>query len=148
MSVPEAFAVFSDDVRFEVGGKTSLMGIYVGALSINQPEMPPTLPRLAVTVFVRWPSPSDLEPLEILVFFPNQQVEPAIISKADPADTDWTVQPTPDRPVNIVLNAVLEGIPVTANGEIEVRVTVPSGTVTAGRLLIQHNPPEATPPSP
>lgn len=46
-----AYCHFCDDVRSEIGNKTSLMGIYGGELLV--PVMPTMVPRLAVVIFVR-----------------------------------------------------------------------------------------------
>jgi len=48
-----AYCHFCDDVRVEIGNKTSLMGIYGGELLV--PAMPTMLPKLAVVIFVRTP---------------------------------------------------------------------------------------------
>jgi hypothetical protein len=58
-----AYCHFCDDIRIEIGNKTSLMGIYGGELLV--PAIPTMLPKLAVVTFVR--TPVD-KPLRTLAF--------------------------------------------------------------------------------
>lgn len=46
-----AHCVFCDDIRFEMGNKISLMGIYTGVLNVDQ-SFPLALPKFGVVVWV------------------------------------------------------------------------------------------------
>ncbi|CAM2164874.1 Phosphatidylserine decarboxylase [Paraburkholderia sacchari] len=58
-----AYCHFCDDVRLEVGNKSSLMGVYGGDLQV--PSFPFALPKLAVVTFIS--TPTD-EPMSTLIF--------------------------------------------------------------------------------
>ncbi|WP_223483662.1 DUF6941 family protein [Pseudomonas sp. A-RE-19] len=45
-----AYSIFCDDIRHEVNGKTSLMGVYQGSLLLQ--EFPAMLPKLCVVMHV------------------------------------------------------------------------------------------------
>ncbi|QBR00477.1 hypothetical protein [Paraburkholderia pallida] len=58
-----AYCHFCDDVRIELGNKSSLMGLYGGELIV--PSFPFVLPKLAIIIFVR--TPID-QPMRTLAF--------------------------------------------------------------------------------
>lgn len=57
--------IFCDDIRQEIGGKLSLMGIYSGALFV--PAFPATLPKLCLLVKVLTPVDDPLRTLKLRV---------------------------------------------------------------------------------
>jgi hypothetical protein len=66
--MPSAIAVFCDDIRQEIGGKVSFIGIYQQSL-ISPAPFPMTLPRLCVSVFYAHYVEDDLEPVKIRAKF-------------------------------------------------------------------------------
>jgi hypothetical protein len=57
--------IFCDDIRQEIGGKLSLIGIYSGALFV--PAFPATLPKLCLLVKVLTPADDPLRVLKLRI---------------------------------------------------------------------------------
>lgn len=57
------FVTYSDDVRLEVGGKQSLMGIYHGELVLQQ--FPVILPKLCASVVINVPPRTKVDSLSV-----------------------------------------------------------------------------------
>jgi hypothetical protein len=55
------FAIFSDDVRLEVGNKLSYMGCYTGSMAVTQ--MPLILPKLCVVMHATTPADNPFKEL-------------------------------------------------------------------------------------
>lgn len=53
MSGIQVHTIFSDDVRFEVGNKQSIVGIYSGSMFL--PEFPAVIPKLCVSFWIYIP---------------------------------------------------------------------------------------------
>ncbi|MDN4052523.1 hypothetical protein QPK32_05510 [Massilia sp. YIM B02763] len=67
LNSPYIHAIFCDDVRTEIGGKLSLMGIYQGSLQISAAAFPVVIPKICAVVEARTPATSPLEKLHIKV---------------------------------------------------------------------------------
>lgn len=140
MSQPLAFAEFSDDIRYEIGGKTSVIGIYAGQLNVLTPTMPDKLPRLGVSVAIVWPTLDDLEPVTVQIFFPGQPDEPAFESAMDPRETNHLAPDYPGRRPALIMRGILEQVPIVAGGAFEVWVGTAAGRTRAGYLMVRHTP--------
>ena len=62
-------AIFCDDVRHEVGGKLSLMGIYQGSMNLTVQTLPVVLPRICAVITATTPIVEPFEKLEIKVLY-------------------------------------------------------------------------------
>lgn len=80
---PAADSTFCDDIRQEVGGKSTLVGVY-GNEMVFQGPLPAWLPKLCVrTIYMERPG-QEREPVHIKVFLPGDPVHaPTINSKID-----------------------------------------------------------------
>lgn len=67
-----AYSIFSDDVRHEVNGKTSLIGVYQGTMYI--PEFPAHLPKLCISISVVTPIDRPFENVVFKVFMDDNQL--------------------------------------------------------------------------
>src|ERR1700730_6660205 len=71
-SEPFAVSIFCDDIRQEIGGKLSFMGVYYGAMYV--PQFPINLPKFCVNVTFYEPkimAEARVVPVLIKVFMPN-----------------------------------------------------------------------------
>lgn len=68
MNMPEIFghAIFCDDIRFEMGGKASYMGIYGHDMTISGPK-PALLPKLSIAAHIFIPSEIQSAHLRVVV---------------------------------------------------------------------------------
>lgn len=65
-------ATFCDDVRNELGGKLSLMGIYQSAMHINSASLPVVLPKICVVIEARAPSNAPFKQLHLRIFLDDK----------------------------------------------------------------------------
>jgi len=133
-----AHAVYCDDIRFEVGNKQSLVGVYHGKMFV--PTFPVTMPKLCVALWVVTPAENPFQALTLKLLFGNKvvveaplpaelfQAQETIVEPPDPLNTRiftayTTLQLSPlkvDAPVTLKLRIQTEKEELKAGGlEIE-----------------------------
>ena len=65
MIVRHVETIFCDDIRYEVGGKLSLIGVYSGGLLVN--KFPVILPKLCVLIKIVTPAEEPLSALKVRI---------------------------------------------------------------------------------
>jgi hypothetical protein len=143
--------LFCDDIRNEVGGKTTYVGVYQANLFIHGP-LPFVMPKLALSmtltqrqsklvtkgVFFRiyLPGDSEDEPASIEIEIPEDGFGPAL----DRPDT-MTVEGKEAPSFNTsMFNTVFSPIQFRAEGAIRVRAVLGDNYVKLGSLLVQRAP--------
>jgi hypothetical protein len=105
---PVGFTIFCDDIRDELGGKTSVIGIYSGAMLIHAP-FPVALPKFGFYIEILEPARLLLErdfPIEFSVYLPgDEEGKPSLLMQlpADPAAAKETYDNLPWRPTRPLL---------------------------------------------
>lgn len=139
-----AFCQFCDDIRSEVGNKTSLMGVYSGDMFV--PQIPIVLPKLCATVFCRTKCGNEIISLSISVssrqrgVITEASVDEATIQKlqarvhADESTDD------PFEWINIGMNLTMSPFPIEAEDMLSVVVVANGEVLKAGRLRIRQAP--------
>jgi hypothetical protein len=87
-SEPVGFTIFCDDIRDEIGEKTSLIGVYHGVMMIHG-AFPATLPKFAFHITILAQAKFMLErdlPIEFGVFLPGDEEGKPSYSSILPAD--------------------------------------------------------------
>ena len=140
---PFAFAIFCDDIRFEIGNKVTLVGIYSGDMFLQ--ELPAFIPKLGVAVTLVTPlhkSPSSLTvriskgddlALEFVV---------PVVPGASPALSDEHDAPTRR---SFIFQVPLPPMTIPAPCMLRVALVVDGVEMNAGKLRIGLNP---APPAP
>jgi hypothetical protein len=126
-----AIARFCDDIRFEMGGKTSLMGIYTSDMIV--PEFPAMLPRLAVVVDMAVPLDFDPPPVAVIrLELPGDQVIELESKTADIPRVEWPGS------VRRTITAMLLASPVEIAAEGRLRASIQLGDeeVFAGSIYV------------
>jgi hypothetical protein len=137
---PDGYTIFCDDIRQEVGNKSSLMGVYnTGELVVHQ-ELPQTL-RLGFYIVFREDPRSPIEPMALCIYAPGDTDDkPAIKMDIEPKG--------PYKPPSEVgegtrrtfaVNLVTE-VPLKEPGRIKVRMMKKSVTVKLGTLKVTAAP--------
>jgi len=143
------YSLFADDLRQEVGGKASLMGMYQRDIIVTADTLPVMLPKLVVWIeYFEYVNKIDSD-LKFVVEFsssdPNTKIPPldqtikrSGIAKIDPAKRS----DEGDLPINhFRIPFVMTPFPVVAEGTIKVRCYFDSGVVLKlGRLNIKIKP--------
>jgi hypothetical protein len=86
---PHGTAIFCDDVRYEVNGKISLIGIY-GPDLVVLGELPTVLPLFWISVFALFPPEKPVGGVQVLVYLPGDTDEKPSIA----VDLPWSFEPS------------------------------------------------------
>lgn len=129
---PYLFCLYAEDVRQEITGQTSIIGVFQGGLRVN--TVPAHLPKLAIVANLRMPSANAPTSVKLEVHRdgeilqtiepPAEFLESVTKQKGAGFDDGYTMQ--------FVVG--FAGFPVPAAGQLEVRATV-DGTVLRGNAL-------------
>ncbi|MQX38056.1 hypothetical protein [Roseospira navarrensis] len=132
-----ALAVFCEDIRHEVGGKHSLMGVLAGPVTITG-DGPPTLTRLAVAVWLICDA-GDL-PAHCTITARLARAGTGLLRHTlRPAETGAI--PDADTRKQIVFSAVtLPPFDVPESDVLEVWTEADGTPIRAGRLPLLHAP--------
>jgi len=145
---PRDFDVlYSDDVRYEVGGKVSYIGCYNGELWVK--DFPLTLPKLCVTLWARIPHSNPVESLIFRVFkndelLHEQNANIADVPQAHSADF-WEQQRPSDMETFTMLMTTVIFSPMLLEDACYIRVrafTSDGDELKAPALHIRIAPPE------
>jgi hypothetical protein len=94
--------LYADDIRHEIGGKISYMGVYNNELWAE--SFPFTMPKLAIAFWIRLPVQNLCEDLTFRIFKDDDLVyEQAFTDVRPPTETDFWEQPRPDGTESFVL---------------------------------------------
>jgi hypothetical protein len=132
-----ATCLFCDDIRWEVGNKSSIMGIYTSEM-IFATSPPATISRFAVVVFVVTDKGDELDTFTITVTAPpdNAEIMRAEFAKpALPSDLFEGATKIQGR-AYIMVNSVH----IAGEGFIEAIVDTGREKIRAGRLRVRFNP--------
>ena len=138
------FAIFCDDIRREIGDKTSFIGAYAGVMVVHA-QFPVVLPKLGIGISYFEHHGSRDEPVTLRIFFPNE-IEPAIeaqlpieeirqtaVSQQDAVKDDNLPQ---TRYLRFDTQIVLNGVVLKSTGLIRVRLFCGGEMVRIGTLRI------------
>lgn len=142
--------IFCDDIREEVSGKSTLVGVYKGVMLLHTRELPVTLPKLCF--FIIYPEPPDpsYDKLELKIFAPGEK-EP--VCTADVAMNKARLAvPLPMPEIGgdpnfhqLSLAIILSPFKISEFGRINVRAYRDEEELKLGSLLVEPLavPPEA-----
>lgn len=80
-SAPSGYAIFCDDIRQEITGKTTLVGVYNGHLIVTG-SLPIILPQICAAITLRL-APPEARIRPIVKIFRSDQDEPLFVFEAD-----------------------------------------------------------------
>jgi hypothetical protein len=136
-----AFCHFADDLRFEVGNKVSLIGMYSGEMFV--PVIPVTLPKLVAMGFCTTRADKLIESLSFKVFLGDQILQEGEL----PADTLRDIQAhvasggdagDPVREISIGVNVMLSPLHLTTLAPLKVVLIADGEELVAGKLRIHQ----------
>jgi hypothetical protein len=132
-------ALYCDDIRQEMGGKLSFMGVYNSALVV--PQFPATVPKLCVQVTVRIPLETKANNLTVRVLLNEQQVaEVAVpegeLSKALSSELNLD-SPLENRQITVALAVQFAPLQLEQHGLMRVRAIVDGRELKANALVIR-----------
>jgi hypothetical protein len=155
------FAQFADDLRREVGGKLSIMGLYRREMIVTVPELPTLLPKLIVLVHYSEIANTVQSDLKFVLTFPEGSNEEESIpplekiyerAKIEPIDPNKRTEEGDPLVLTLMFPFVIAPFPVFKEGAIKVRCHYDDGSVLKmGRLNVKikstPDPTASTPPA-
>jgi hypothetical protein len=111
-------------------------------------EMPEKIARIGISIFMRWSSEEDIEPTMVQIYFPGNQEKPEIENVLDPLTVIRAAPDHPGRQPGITMSALMEGVPLVANGAFEVWISNGAGRRRIGFLHVRHTPQVLAVPAP
>jgi hypothetical protein len=150
LDTPSAYGdtIFCDDIRHEVGGKASYIGVYRTNLYING-TFPFTLPLFGFGVSYYQRATDYVAPTKILIFFPGETEEgsASIVAEIDP---NWLKSAellakengasNPEGRIVLVANLHFGAIAIKEPGLLRVRVDRGNDLIKLGALKIDVHP--------
>ncbi len=143
--------IFCDDIRHEISGKTSFIGVYSSVLYTE--VFPVTLPKLCILVKVVTPFSNPLQSLKIRILkdedtlqeidIPEDALAKAARSAKDVPEDDITLR------ANILNNfLIFSPLELTSPGHIRVRAFTEEGEMAGTALTVEQLPSVSDEPSP
>lgn len=143
-SLPSGFVTFCDDIRHEVTGKMTLVGVYGGQMVVGG-TLPITLPQICAVITFRFLPPSaPIKP--VIKIFMSGQDDPLFMMETDitPAQGATAVaevaraEDDPDRVsfVQIVITPQIQGLVIAEAGTLKVRAYIGEDEIRLGTLSI------------
>ncbi len=131
---PYLFCLYAEDVRQEMTGQMSIIGVFQGGLRI--PSVPAQLPKLAIIANLRMPSDKAPNSVKLEVHRDGE-----VLQTIDPPSEFFqTITQLPDqgKEEGYTMQFIVgfSGLPVSAGGKLEVRVTVDGLTLHGNSLAI------------
>lgn len=141
-TAPGGYTVFCDDIRHEITGKTTLVGVYNGQLIVSG-SLPVTLPQICAAITLRLLPPEErVKP--IIKIFRSDQEDPLFVCEADIEPVE--PQLIPERPphlepdavtfMQIGVTALMQGLVINEPCALKVRAFIGDDEVRLGSLQI------------
>lgn len=147
MSMRENFgySIFCDDIREELGGKISYMGVYNGALQVHS-DAPVSIPKLGIAMTVVVPGPASIQTVSFVV---QQETDGKLVDifsaePVMPAESDVAE----GRVGKVGIHVQLTPFTIQGNSVLKARSRVNGEEVKLGTLQIQMIPTGLSPAGP
>jgi hypothetical protein len=133
-NTPYLFCLYAEDVRQEMTGQMSIIGVFQGGLRI--PSVPAQLPKLAIIANLRMPSDKAPNSVKLEVHRDGE-----VLQTIDPPSEFFqTITQLPDQGMEegytMQFIVGFSGLPVSAGGKLEVHATVDGLTLHGNSLAI------------
>lgn len=143
-SLPGGHVIFCDDIRHELHGKVTFVGVYSNVMYITG-TLPVTLPKVCMGIVYR-EEPDSLEPVTIKAFMPSDGDEKLLLEVQFEPQADMI--PPPSEEFTFREARFLVEVPnftVTEESKILVRAYRGEDEIRLARLSIILNPPVEEP---
>ncbi len=128
------FCMFADDIRHEVNGKISLIGMYQGGMNIGS-SLPAVLPQLVITAYINTPVDHPFKEISIDLRLNEQVLQTLSPPPEAVQDMQDSTPPFADtRMITMMMVLKLQPFNVTEEGRLFVRAKI-DGDVLEGNAL-------------
>jgi hypothetical protein len=135
--------LFADDIRFEVAGKYSVIGIYNIDMVLPIVSFPVSIPKFCVLVKYQEIKGAFKDDIVVKIYFPGDPKDNPSFTNTIPKETRETTDAAPtleegeERILNITLPIIFSPLTIKEEGIIKVRVECGGNTIKLGRLVIR-----------
>lgn len=139
---PYGAAVFCDDIRVEIGGKFTLVGVY-GTAMLVAGEPPYQIPKFGIYVTYFEAVHGDGSPLTIEIYVPGEAANKPTHSfdlPSPPEEMEPALAFGEEQQIGAQIPIVLAPFQMPAEGTLEVKMRRGDELVSLGRLLVQKMP--------
>ncbi len=121
MIVRHVETLFCDDIRHEINGKISFIGVYSSWLFV--PSFPATLPKLCLSVKIVTPAEQPLQELKLVVFKDDDTLQEIELEKEQLAEASDSIEEKTEEKA-MVAQFMLVFSPIQFDGPCTLRVCV------------------------
>jgi hypothetical protein len=139
------FSLFCDDVRHEVGGKLSLMGLYQSDMVFQHgTAFPLLLPRFAIVIKYFEIHGKFNDTLSVEIYLPGDiEDKPSIVRPLERTNIVDTISkfpapPDSDRLFGVTSPIIFTGLVIKEPGHIMVRIAMAENKMRIGSLLLRE----------
>ena len=136
---PSGYTIFCDDIRQELGGKLSYIGVYSSILYLSG-GFPATLPKFGFSIHYIQPGRRPKTPIDIMIYLPGDTKNKPSIKLSIPLDTIESAE-IPDDHAERLFHAAavvpMTGLQLKSPGLIVVRARCEKKTKKIGGLRIE-----------
>jgi hypothetical protein len=140
---PTGFCIFCEDIRLEVNGKQSYIGVFVGNELVVQGALPAPIGKFCIQATFRQRPTDGLEPITFEVHLPGD--DPDKPSARIDAQIEDSLPPPPadvDDPfLQIVVGMQFNPLGIAQEGKIEVSALKAGKRYRIGTLRVKSQPP-------
>lgn len=136
-----AFCQYCDDVRHEIDGKLTLVGLYQGGMQINAP-VPIAGPNLRIICNIGSPADQPIKTLTIRIMLGKQELVTTSLPEAALVDMQRQVNTPPQNERGYMMNVII-GLPpfvITEATHLDVEIDADNEKLRPNSLDIRLNP--------
>lgn len=142
------FCQYADDIRREVNGKITIVGIYQGAMFVYG-GIPQTLPRITIVVDLMLKGKQDIKSLEFRVLWNEELLQSLpippehLVEVNSELDSSFAGVPLTGR--HIQAHVFIQPFNLATDGVLRVVADIDGEVIKGNGLRIQEAPPDAPP---
>lgn len=137
------YSIFCDDIRFEEGGKLSVIGVYQGSMFVHR-DFPVSLPKLAILVRYNEKTGTQSHSLTLQLFLPgDHENTPSVVGHVPIEEMRKQLLPQADHDNtygSLQANFILSPAVLKQPGVIRVRALCGDKILKMGSLKIEKAP--------
>jgi hypothetical protein len=140
---PYGYTIFCDDIRNEIDGKVTLVGIYSADMIFKVP-LPVIVPKLGIVISYFERRGESVDPIRLEVYLPGDEDGKPSITTDIPHDNFRNIPESNDPDaedvrINAIFHMVLSPVNIIKKGRIRVRAVRGEDIIKLGSLRITTN---------
>lgn len=135
---------YCDDIRQEIGGKITLVGIYSGKCLLQ--SIPGVLPKLCIALSMVTPKVDPFRSIQVSAVFAGAEVVRIELDESQIQNimaANPSIDPTERKAMTLTLMGVISPFSVPSAGRLKINVTADDRDLYCEHLEIDIAPPEA-----